>query len=306
MSLINTLKGFLIGIALVIPGLSGSIFAVVVGLYEKMMDAINHFKSNKKASIQFLLPIGIGAVIGIMASTKMILWVCIEYPIQSYLFFVGLVLGSFPLVFKKMKKIPFKPSYLIVSVISFLLILALTKMGEGGSESYIAIQSFDSWDDAFSMLFAGAFSMSLMSVPGVSGSIMLMVINQYGTVYNAVGQFVDLLFYLLKGDFVAASAAFGSVLLLVPFVLGSVVGIILIAKLMGYLLTKYESLVYYGVAGVMISALITLFETGVFPYWGATTATMNPILLVLMGITCLVIGVVCTIFLDSPSEEKEA
>ncbi|TFI70980.1 DUF368 domain-containing protein [Carnobacterium divergens] len=306
MSLINTLKGFLIGIALVIPGLSGSIFAVVVGLYEKMMDSINHFKTNKKASFQFLLPIVIGAAIGILASTKMILWVCVEYPIQSYLFFVGLVLGSFPLVLKKMKKIQFKPSYLIVSLVSFLLILALTKMGEGGSESYIAIQSFDSWDDAFSMLFAGAFSMSLMSVPGVSGSIMLMVINQYGTVYNAVGQFVDLLFYLLKGDFTAANAAFGSVLLLIPFILGSVIGVILIAKLMGYLLKKYESLVYYGVAGVMVSALITLFETGVFPYWSTETATINPLLLVVIGIICLVIGVVCTLFLDSPSTDQDS
>ena len=75
---------------------------------------------------------------------------------------------------------------------------------------------------------------------------------------------------------------------------------------MGYLLKKYESLVYYGVAGVMVSALITLFETGVFPYWSTETATINPLLLVVIGIICLVIGVACTLFLDSPSTDQDS
>ncbi|SER87268.1 putative membrane protein [Isobaculum melis] len=304
MALINTIKGFLIGIALVIPGLSGSIFAVVVGLYEKILDAINNFRQDKKKAIKFLFPIGIGAAIGILASTKIILWVCEAYPIQSYLFFVGLVIGSIPLVLKKMKKIPFKPVYLLVSVAALAGLTLLTKLGEGGSDAYIAIPALDSFDDAFAMLFAGGFSVSLMSIPGVSGSIMLMVINQYGTVYHAVGQSVDMVAYLIKGNWEAANEAFRSTLLIIPFMVGSVVGIILVAKLMGYLLKRYEAQVYYGVAGVVVSAIITLFETGVVKFWPTTGNIGSQLGLIVMAVVCVVVGIVCTIFLDSP-EEKE-
>ena len=74
MPLINALKGALIGVALVIPGLSGSIFAVIVGLYEPLLAAIAQFKKDWRQAIGFLWPIGIGAGIGVLLSTKIILW----------------------------------------------------------------------------------------------------------------------------------------------------------------------------------------------------------------------------------------
>lgn len=75
------MKGFLIGIALVIPGLSGSMFAVVVGLYERMVEAISSFRKQPLKNIKFLLPIMLGAVIGILASTKLVLWLCEQFPV---------------------------------------------------------------------------------------------------------------------------------------------------------------------------------------------------------------------------------
>ncbi|MDR0287801.1 MAG: DUF368 domain-containing protein, partial [Clostridiales bacterium] len=89
-NIIHFFKGIFIGLAVVIPGLSGSIFAVAVGLYEKMLEAVNNLRKSPKESILFLLPIVLGAVVGILASTKFILWVCENYPRQSYIFFIGL------------------------------------------------------------------------------------------------------------------------------------------------------------------------------------------------------------------------
>lgn len=63
--MLNFVKGAIIGIALVIPGLSGSIFAVVVGLYDRLLNAVNHFRDDPKKNMRFLTPIGLGAVIGI-------------------------------------------------------------------------------------------------------------------------------------------------------------------------------------------------------------------------------------------------
>ena len=71
--MLNFVKGAIIGIALVIPGLSGSIFAVVVGLYDRLLNAVNHFRDDPKKNMRFLTPIGLGAVIGILLSTKAVL-----------------------------------------------------------------------------------------------------------------------------------------------------------------------------------------------------------------------------------------
>ena len=295
MVLINGLKGVLIGVALVIPGLSGSIFAVVVGLYEKILDALNNFKINKRESVKFLLPIGIGTGFGVLISTKIILWVCMQYKIQSYMFFSGLVLGSVPVILKKIK---FKPKYLIFTFASFLAIMHVIKLSGANNESYIAIEKFLGINDFFVMLFAGIFSVSLMAIPGVSGSVMLMVINQYGTVYNAVSLSLDFVKFVLNGDFDMAINALLSVILLIPFIIGAILGIIVIAKVLAYLLKRFETAVYYSVLGLLASALYVLFKTG-FEATSFSLSATGLASLILICIICLVVGFLCTILFDS-------
>lgn len=179
--LIDFIKGILIGIALVIPGLSGSIFAVVVGLYEPILHAVNNVRKEFKKSFLFLLPIVLGVVIGILLSTKMVLWVTQNYIQQSYFFFIGLVLGSVPLVLRKVKGIKFKPQYLLLSVISFAAILAISFMLAGKNEEVakeaITIAKITGVGDFLILTFAGLFACASMSIPGVSGSVMLMVMD---------------------------------------------------------------------------------------------------------------------------------
>lgn len=296
MQFLNSIKGFLIGIALVIPGLSGSIFAVIVGLYEPLIAAINDFKKAPKQQLRFLTPIGIGAVIGVLFSTKVVLWLSQRFPIPAYAFFLGLVLGILPFIWRKLKQIHFKWPYLLLTLGGFLLILGLTYLGSGHSESYIRLTALSSWSDAGQMVFAGAFSVALMIIPGISGSIMLMVIAQYGTVYNAVGQIVDLLKYLLQGDFTAAKASLQTVLLIGPFIIGALIGTILVAKLMHYLLKHFESQVYYGVLGVVLAASIILWQSGIQPAMTPATTWLDLLWIPFM----IIIGILATIFLDKP------
>ncbi|MBE6012194.1 DUF368 domain-containing protein [Anaeropeptidivorans aminofermentans] len=301
MNLVNAIKGFFIGIALVIPGLSGSIFAVVVGLYEGILEAVNNISKDFKSSVKFLMPIAVGAVVGILASTKAILWVCQEYPVWSYLFFIGLVAGSVPLVLKKINLIKFNPLYLLITVGSFIAILYITALGNtGGSTSYIAIERLNSPGDFFTMVFAGVFSVSLMAIPGVSGSVMLMVINQYGTVYNAVGTCLDLVSYLIKGNMAMAQESFFTVLLVLPFLIGAIGGFVFIAKIMGYLLKHFEAQVYYGVAGVVLAAVVTLAGDGVVKNLNTLSFAGNTPLILVLGTAFVVVGFLCTVFLDKP------
>ena len=131
--IINFVKGIFIGIAVVIPGLSGSIFAVVVGLYEKMIHAVSDFRKNIKKNILFLLPIVLGAVVGILLSTKLILMICETYTQQAYFFFIGLVLGSIPLVLRKLKSKKFHPAYLLITLFSMGLILLMGFFSNGNA-----------------------------------------------------------------------------------------------------------------------------------------------------------------------------
>lgn len=301
MNLVNAVKGFFIGIALVIPGLSGSIFAVVVGLYEKILEAVNNISKDFKISVKFLMPIAIGAVVGILASTKAILWVCQEYPVWSYLFFIGLVAGSVPLVLKKINLVKFNPLYLLITIGSFIAILYITALGNtGGSASYIAIEKLNGPEEFFTMVFAGVFSVSLMAIPGVSGSVMLMVINQYGTVYNAVGTCLDLVSYLIKGNMEMVQESFFTVLLVIPFLIGALGGLLFIAKIMGYLLKRFEAQVYYGVAGVILAAVVTLAGEGVVKNLHSLSFADNTPLILVIGAAFVAVGFLCTVFLDKP------
>jgi putative membrane protein len=301
LAIINLIKGFLIGVALVIPGLSGSIFAVIVGLYEPLIKAINQFRQSPKKQLQFLTPIGLGAIVGILFSTKVVLWLSQRFPIPAYAFFLGLVLGIIPFIWRKMRAIAFTWWYPVITLLGFALILGLTQLGSGQAESYISIKALQTWQDAGQMLFAGGFSVALMIIPGISGSIMLMVISQYGTVYNAVGAIVDLLRHLLKGNLAAAQGDLQTVALMLPFMVGALVGTVLIAKLMHYLLKHYESQVYYGVLGVVGAAAIILWQSGITPYL-PKTGWLNLMQLALLGLM-LLLGILATLFLDKPSSD---
>ncbi|KRM24419.1 DUF368 domain-containing protein [Latilactobacillus graminis] len=296
MPLINTLKGALIGIALVIPGLSGSIFAVIVGLYEPLLAAIAQFKKDWRQALGFLWPIGLGAGVGILLSTKLILWLCTSYPLGAYSFFIGLVIGSLPFIWRKITHLTWQK--VLIAIICAAIMLFLTQIGGHQSESEIAIKQLTSLKAAGTLLFAGFFSVSLMLIPGVSGSIMLMIIKQYGTVYHAVSQLLDLVVYLVTGRLEQATTAFKSVILLVPFSIGAIVGTVLVAKLMHYLLAHFLEEVYAGVLGVVLAAIWILIRTGVTPAWpifSSTTALLGPVVLI---IVMLILGALATIYFD--------
>ncbi len=296
------IKGFIIGIALVVPGLSGSIFAVVLGVYEKMLDSISNFKKNIKDNIIFLLPLLFGIAIGILASTKLVLWVCIRYPIPAYLFFIGLVFGSIPLIFKKMCSISFKLQYVFLPIIGFIFLYLMTKVGEGNVEGYISIEKLDDIDDILIMLFAGFFSIACMLIPGVSGSIMLMVINQYGTIYNAVDKLTDMLRYMIVGNWQLFYESMSSVILLIPFSIGGILGILVMSKIINILLKKYEALLYYFVMGTIFAVIITLIQTGISANIAYDITIIETIIMWLTGSVCIILGVLCTIFLDTPEK----
>lgn len=304
MGIINFVKGILIGIALVVPGLSGSMFAVVLGLYDKLLYTVNDFKDNVEKNSMFLLPVLFGTAAGILCSTKLVLLFCEKYMLQSYAFFIGLVIGSAPIVYKKMTKNKFELSKLIISLMSFIAIVSISiaaaSFHKDSVWTYVSISSLSGLPDILIIFIAGMFSCSFMAIPGVSGSVMLMLINQYGTVYNSVSKMTDMLQYILKNDWVGAIELLPTVAVIIPFMSGAAIGLILIAKLLSYLLDRFESEVYYGVMGIVIGAVAVLFKDGVYGQliYSMDAGIVKGLLgIIIVGIF-IIIGSFCTKVLD--------
>lgn len=291
------IKGALIGIALVIPGLSGSIFAVVVGLYDRLLTAVNHFREAPKVHAKLLLPVGIGAVIGVLLSTRAVLAMTTAWPLASYGFFIGLVVGIGPFVWRKIRQVSFRSWYLVLPVLGFALIYGLAQLGGEKPENLITLTRLTSVQDGFTMGFAGVFAVALMAIPGISGSIMLMVIDQYGTVYNAVAALGPTLRAGLAGNWAAAGHHLQTVALLLPFMIGAAGGLLVIAKVMEALLKRFEAQVYYAVIGIVLAAVVILIQTGLQPYWPQSGG------LAASGVVLIsvVIGTLATLFLDKPA-----
>ncbi|PIO83110.1 hypothetical protein BSQ39_05740 [Loigolactobacillus backii] len=297
--MLNAIKGFFIGLALVIPGLSGSIFAVVVGLYEPIMAKINQLRRQPLASLRFLTPIAVGALIGIIAATKGVLWLTVQFPLPSYALFIGLMLGLIPFMWRKVKPLKFHWYQLLWPLIGFGFIYGLTQLSTNSqAENHIALASLNSPMAFGTMLFAGFFVVALMMIPGISGAIMLMVIGQYGTIYNAMGQVIDFFIALFKADFHAAASVLSTISLLVPFTIGAVLGLFIMARLMTYLLKKFEAQIYAIVWGVVLAAILILVQRGITPTW---QFTIGNCLLVLIA---LIAGGLLTFFFDKPQEKK--
>ena len=263
--IINFIKGVVIGLALVIPGLSASTFAVVTGLYDGIILAANNLRKEFKKSLFFLMPIGLGAAIGILVSVSAIIQLMYAFPLQSYAFFVGLVLGSIPTIHHKIKNGLQTKSNYIFAAAGFIIIVMMGFIVP--SEEVIAIVAIDSAGDFIAILTAGIIACFLLAIPGVSGALILILLGQFGTVYGAVSNFAEMLFMLLRGQEGAIELGLASIAIVLTFFVGAIIGLAAAAKIIGYLIERYEIKVYFAVMGLVLGAVVTLFNFGVLEHF---------------------------------------
>jgi len=304
--ILNFIKGIIIGLALVVPGLSGSSFAVVVGIYDKIIFAVNNLRKQFKKSFLYLLPIAIGAAIGVLASASFVLFLMENFPMQSYAFFIGLVIGSLPTIYMKMQVKAAKNSNYILLILGLAIISTVTFFTPS-SEGIVAIYTIQSMGDFIQILTAGVIACFLLAVPGVSGSVVLMLLGQFGTVYNAVSSFADVLLMAIGGQAGAFALGVSSLAIVLTFLLGAIIGIIAAAKIIGYLIERYEHSIYFLVMGLIIGTIYTLFDTGIqyslTNYMRYNYNILVAILSIVSILIFIVFGYICTKFM---AKEKGA
>lgn len=240
--LINFIKGFILGVANVIPGVSGGTMAVSMGVYELILSSIVNFFKDIKGNFSKLLPIALGILVAIVSTSKLVTYALTNYKAQTLCLFIGLIFGGVSLIMKKIRGKGSKTNYLIFFVV-FFLVISLNFLKTGLIEISFTNMGII---DYILLLVMGFIASSAMVIPGISGSFILMVLGYYDKIIYTVSTITDF------------SKLGSNLLILVPFGIGVVMGIIFMAKLITNLIKKHETKTYFAIMGFVLSSVVVL------------------------------------------------
>ena len=243
------LQGMVVGIANIIPGVSGGTMMVAMGLYDKLIHSITHLKSEFKQSMKLLIPIFAGAGIAIVVLSKLFEFLLDTYPIPTNFAFCGLIIGSLPFIVKKVKGHSVTIGKIIPFLVFFAIVILMAMLGETGGKT--ADVTFG-LVNVIKLFFVGVVAAATMVVPGVSGSMMLMLLGYYDVILKTINLFVD---SLVKFDMAGLMQGVG---VLAPFGVGVLIGIGVIAKLIEFIFSKAEIHAYYGIIGLIVASPIAI------------------------------------------------
>ena len=257
--ILNILRGMVIGLSNVIPGVSGGTMMVSMGIYDKLIFALTHFIKKFKEAVMLVVPIGIGMLLAIALLSKAFSEVLFpNYPLQTNLFFIGLIIGSLPVIYKKVKGKKTGFGCILAFAAFFVLVVGMAMMGEGVDTGADVSLSFG---NIIKLFVVGVIAAATMVIPGVSGSMIMMILGYYNTIIDSVNGFINA---LLAFDIAQILAYCG---ILVPFGIGVVIGIVAVAKFVEFVLKKYSQIAYWAIIGLIVAspfAILIMMDAVVF------------------------------------------
>lgn len=278
-------KGIMIGVSNVIPGVSGGTIALVLGIFDKLVESVNNFYKDLRKYLPFLIPIFLGAGVGILAFSSLIDYTLLNYSFPTCLFFVGLVVGSIPLIFKKAVHKGFRPSLLLPALLSFAVVILFSLLKSDNATVFSEEINFSKMVLFF---FGGALASMAMVVPGISGSFVMVLLGIYPVVIKAVS---DVKLILKNPTDMDLLLRIGSTI--IPIGLGLLVGILLISRIIEFLLSKYYSVTYFVILGLIFGSIYGIFADPITYQSGVNTASM------IVGLVTFVLGVLLSLFLGN-------
>lgn len=265
----NLLKGVVIGIANIIPGVSGGTMAVSMGIYDKLIHCLTHLFSEFKENLKFVIPIGIGVVIALAGLPFVITPAFEHFPLQTNALFIGLIVGGLPAVWKKVKGNSVRISHILPFLFFFLLVVGMAAMGE--TEGKAADLSL-SVSSVVKLFLVGIIASATMVIPGVSGSMVLLILGYYNPIVATIKEFVEA---LLSFDMPRILRCCG---ILIPAGIGIVVGIFAIAKLIEILFEKFPLQAYWAIIGLIAAspiAILLVADLGTVSVIGVLTSIVT-------------------------------
>ncbi len=298
----TVLKGMLIGIANIIPGVSGGTMAFVLGIYQQLTEAIGFFlirPEKRKEYIIFLGKLGLGIILGFLSFAKLISWLLgVDLPegtplplsyVPTFAFFFGLILGSIPVLVKMQTDLKCSPIRILLIVLGFGLLFALASLREPSrivAEQSNIIKDFGVFKIVslpmariIWLFIVGIMAAFTMVVPGISGSALLVALGEYGPILNYIGE-----------RSLTPIAFIGG---------GVVIGIILATMLMAKLLEHRAGATFYFIMGLIAASCVQIF----FQMYNAHA----PIIAWIIAIPSLAVGIYIALMSDKlqPKSSEE-
>ena len=275
---VRLIKGIIVGIGFILPGLSGGVLAVIVGMYDPLIRFLANLKDKFLKNLLFFLPFAIGAAVGIVLFAVVVEKAFGKYAAQFVCLFVGFVAGTFPSLYKTAGKQGRKSKDILILILSAAGIFVL--MLVGGKQLTEVNPNMLSW-------LASGLLMGLgLIVPGLSPSNFLIYFGMYDKMATGIKDF----------DFAV----------IIPLVIGFILCVILFSKIAAYLFKKYYSGMYHFILGLVIGSSLAIFPTVVFPAFtseGLAAAGLNFAGALLFCVALFVAGTIAS-YLFSKLEEK--
>ncbi len=322
-------NGFLIGIANIIPGMSGGTLALVLGIYERLITALRNigtstakrllsiFTFRKKAFLDFqdelrridfgfLMILGIGAVAAVLVSSNLIVYLLNFHHDATYGFFFGLVLTSILIPARMLKGFSWRELLVLFAAVALLVFAEEFKKSAAGLTSE-SDKGLEVSIGTLAIFFGcGALAISAMILPGVSGSFLLLAFGVYFPLVTAIKDFMEDVPTLFKGDISPPILSNG--LILAIFAIGCLFGLLAFTRLLNFLLARFRNLTIAFLMGLMVGSLY-----GLWPFRASVTvgekhydtAHLLPQLDMNLLITVCVFLIGCGIILGFSRLEKE-
>lgn len=282
--LFNMLKGGAIGLAMIIPGVSGGTLAVLLGVYDKIIGSISNLFKDFKASFLFLLPILIGAVVAFAALYYPLKFALQYAPFPTIMLFAGFMLGSCPDMILGARKDGFKKFDIASVLIPIAVVVGICFIPNMGN---VDLSSAMPWHGYLVLIAMGVLASCALVVPGISGSMLLLIFGYYEPILGMISG--------LRTDFGH------SLLVLAIFALGVIVGFFTIAKLMKLLLNKFHRSTMWAIVGFVIGSIPAVIITFFHEYGVAYLDTLQ----ICLGVATFIIGAIATYFIAFYAKKKQ-
>ncbi len=248
MFIVNVIRGFFMALADSVPGVSGGTIAFILGFYDQFIGSLNKLvskstKQEKREALQFLLKIGIGWAVGMIASVLFLASIFEEHIYNISSLFIGFIIFSIPLIIKAEKEtIENKYLNLVWTVTGVLIVVAITVFNpaSGGQGIDVSFANLNLGLVIY-VFIAGMIAISAMVLPGISGSTLLLIFGLYTAIIGAIKEVLSLNLSYLP--------------ILIVFGLGVIIGILSTIKLIRHFLETSRPQMIYLILGLMLGSL---------------------------------------------------
>lgn len=229
--LINFLKGIAVGIATLVPGVSGGTMSIILGIYDDLIHSVSSFFHDWKKNLIFLGQVALGGLLGMVLLSNVLEEALIKYPFVMKFFFIGVIFGGLPVLFKKASGTKSEGKGYIFFAIGFIIVFLMSS--EPGSVTTLATTK--GILSVIFLLIAGFIIAIALILPGISGSFMLLALGLYDVTLNAINTL--------------------NIPFLIPLALGALIGTVATTKTIEKLLQKYPRKTYMLILGFIAGSI---------------------------------------------------